>query len=97
MGPKVSKGRAESPLVAPAGVNPPVLVRMQCMTRKNVEAKYFVNALSAPRRQPVTVGTGGLFACTAPDHSMAAISWMARSAWGTTVSLDKKQKITGSS
>ena len=52
MGPKVSKGRAESPLVAPAGANPPVLVRMQCMTCKNVEAKYFVNALSAPGVSP---------------------------------------------
>ena len=48
--PKVSKGRSESPLVAPAGAKPPVFARMQYATCKNNEATYFVNGLEKPSR-----------------------------------------------
>lgn len=46
--PKDSKGRLESPLVAPADVTPSVSASVYCTICKNSEANYFVNA-SRPR------------------------------------------------
>ena len=48
MGPKVSKGRSESPLVAPAGAKPSMLASAQCVTCKNNEANYSVSNLRRP-------------------------------------------------
>ena len=47
-GPKVSKGRSESPLVAPAGAKPSAFARTYCITCKN--AKYFANGMKPSRR-----------------------------------------------
>ena len=46
--PKDSKGRLESPLVAPADVTPSVSASVYCTICKNSEVNYFVNA-SRPR------------------------------------------------
>lgn len=43
--PKDSKGRLESPLVAPADVTPSVSASVYCTICKNSEANYFANAL----------------------------------------------------
>ena len=47
-GPKVSKGRSESPLVAPAGAKPSAFARTYCIICKN--AKYFANGMKPSRR-----------------------------------------------
>ena len=58
MGPKVSKGRSESPLVAPAGAKSFMLARIQYETCKNNEAAYFDNGLTEAKAiQTVDKGT----------------------------------------
>ena len=47
-GPKVSKGRSESPLFAPADANPSAFARTYCIICKN--AKYFANGMKPSRR-----------------------------------------------
>ena len=52
MGPKVSKGRPESPLVAPAGAKFPVRAGTYRATCKNDKAKVFVNGMRRRGRTP---------------------------------------------
>ena len=63
MGPKVSKGRPESPLVAPAGAKPSACARRLYITCRIDEVKYLVNGLNPPTADWLTAQGAGNQPC----------------------------------